>query len=44
MKYKHIDFNKTIKCNIASPTTGVHLGKSCDNTVASSLRSKIRRG
>ena len=44
MKYKHIDFNKTIKCNIPSPTTGVGLGKPRGDTVASPLRPKIHRG
>ena len=41
MKYIHIDFNKTIKNNIPSPTIGVGLGKSRNNTVASPLRPKF---
>ena len=40
VKHVHIGFNKSIKYNILSPTTGVGLGKPCKDTVASPLRPK----
>ena len=40
VKHIHVNFNKTIKYNIPSPTTGVGLSKPRDNTMASPLRPK----
>ena len=44
MNYKHINFNKIIRYNILSSTTGVGLSKPHNDTMTSPLHPKILHG